>query len=571
MIRWYYLCKKSFLKNGGNLINETDYNNNPLTKEQENQIDALFIRYNNTNTPGCAVGVIKDGRFVYKKCFGMANLDYCIPITADSRFELASVSKQFTAACIALLNLDGKLNFDDDVRKFIPELPDYGSVITIKHLLYHTSGLRDCSSILHLRGNSEKQHSKKETFDIIYRQMCLNFRPGEKYLYSNSGYVLLAEVVARISKNKFSEYIHDHIFSPLGMLNTIIDDGDQIVIKDRITGYHKNESKEYSRAIHYSDDIGGKGVLTSLNDLLLWDSNFYTGKIGGVKFIDLMCSEGFLNSNEKAHYGFGIRFYEHKKIPVKGHNGGYCGFATLYSRFPEQKMSIIVLNNNDALENYKVAGLMADILLNEEIAARTVTELVSPIVKTNKPISIQLTQQELEKFCGYYWCNEDRLNRKIYLKDGSLFYWRNEKSETKLFALSQFDLIMESKTAEILLNFEFSLNQKIIKFFKNSQCTSVLKSYEQIDCSLDYLINFTGNYYSEEFNVVYKLKIESGKLFILINGEQFSELEVISRNLFQIVKRDDNSTIKFYTNDKNEIINFKLDTERVRDVVFIPQ
>ncbi|NOR46399.1 MAG: serine hydrolase, partial [Candidatus Delongbacteria bacterium] len=191
------------------MINETDYINNPLTKEQENQIDSLFAQYDNQNTPGCSVGVIRDGRFIYKKSFGMADLENDIPITVNSKFEIGSVSKQFTATGIALLAIEEQLDLDDDVRKYIPELPDYGKSITIRHLLHHTSGIRDYVQLFLFSDsiNQFENHLNNDSLEIILKQKELNFPPGKKHLYSNSGYLLLREIIEIVSGMSHQKFI----------------------------------------------------------------------------------------------------------------------------------------------------------------------------------------------------------------------------------------------------------------------------------------------------------------------------------------------------------------------------
>jgi CubicO group peptidase (beta-lactamase class C family) len=291
--------------------NETAQTNNPLTKEQERQIDALFTKFDHNTTPGCVVGIIQNGRFIYKKSFGLANLEYAVPITADSKFELGSTSKQFTAACIALLQLEGKISLDDDVRKYIPELPDYGNVITIRHLLYHTSGLRDHVALysgLACGMTNDNYLSMEDAVKLVCRQKQLNFKPGEKHSYSNSGYLLLAEIISRVSKKKYSEYVKENIFSPLNMLNSSIDEDCRQVVQNRVSGYNETGETIYSKADHNSNDIGAKGVLTTMNDLLMWDDNFYSGKVGGKGLTGLMQTQGLLDNKEKIDYGYGLFF-----------------------------------------------------------------------------------------------------------------------------------------------------------------------------------------------------------------------------------------------------------------------
>lgn len=333
------------------MINETDYNNNPLTKEQESQIDVLFTQYDNTDTPGCAVGVIKDGRFVYKKCFGMANLDYGIPITADSRFELASVSKQFTAACIMSLISEGYLQGDDNIRKYLPEMPEYKAIIKICHLLNHTSGIKNYLTILNqgnylFAGTVRDNYINNQTiYKIITEQKELDFLPGEQFSYSISGYLLLAEIVQRVSGQTLSQFASENIFQPLGMHQTLIDDNCKQVIKNRVVSYNKITDRTFSHYPHISEDVGSKGVISSLNDLLIWNEKFYSGEVLKSDLVKTMTTKSKLNNGSNIAYGCGFEMYDYPDQPIYGHGGKWLGFRTQMMHFPAQSMTIIVLAN----------------------------------------------------------------------------------------------------------------------------------------------------------------------------------------------------------------------------------
>jgi len=333
------------------LINETDYNNNPLTKEQESQIDALFSRYNNTNTPGCAVGVIKDSRFVYKKCFGMANLDYGIPITADSRFELASVSKQFTAACIMLLISEGCIQVDDNIRKYLPEMPEYKAIIKIYHLLNHTGGVRNYLTILNqenylFAGTVRDNYINNQViYKIITEQKELDFLPGEQFSYSISGYLLLAEIVKRVTGQTLSQFASERIFQPLSMRNTLIDDNCKQIINNRVVSYNAINDQTFSYYPHISEDVGSKGVVSSLDDLLRWNENFYNGKVIKPDFVRTMTTKNKLNNGSEIAYGCGFEIYDSPDQSSYGHGGKWLGFRTQMMRFPAQSMTVIVLAN----------------------------------------------------------------------------------------------------------------------------------------------------------------------------------------------------------------------------------
>jgi len=544
------------------MINETDYTNNPLTKEQENQIDALFAQYDTTNKPGCALGIIQDGRFIYKKSFGMANLEHNIPITSDSKFELASVSKQFTAACIALMHLDKSLNINDDVRKYIPELPDYGHVITISHLIYHTSGLRNyIDQIYFTNFHFKNYYSANDIIRLICRQKELNFEPGSRVSYSNSNYLLLTEIIARVSKKKFSEFINENLFIPLNMLNTVVQDNYEQIIINRADPYQQINGTDYIKPSLNFDHIGAKGVVTTINDMLLWDQNLYTGQVGGKEFTKMMTTRVPLTNSEENDYALGLFVYNYKNLELVEHTGGYFGFSTIHRRFPDYKMSIIILSNGD-LDIFSPVHPITELLLKDVII-----DPAGSKKKKKKTKSFKLSSQELEKFCANYWSKNDMLERKIYLKEGELYYWRNETSASKLAPISHNEFVMADSTADVRLNFIDEQNFITLNFIENGKVALVLKSYQPIIFSAKYLKKYIGKYFCEELDVTYQFKMESDKLVLFNKGKQISELKPVVPDVFNITELDFH--ISFNYNDKNEISGFIPDSDRSKNIKFV--
>jgi len=251
----------------------------------ESRIDSLFDEYN--DQPGCAVAVYGNGEILFQKGYGFANLDYDIRITPRTVFDIGSVSKQFTAACILLLENEGKLSLDDPVRNHIPEIPQYESgEITIRQLLHHTSGLRDYLTLMYLAGDSFDDYFTEEMgLKILKRQKALNFTPGSEHLYSNSGYLVLAIIVRRVSGMSIGDYAMQKIFEPLGMENTFIYEDGGRVVKNRAIGYSKKDD-EFKREHHFDFVVGGDGqVYTTVEDFFMWSENFKSGKVGNETFL----------------------------------------------------------------------------------------------------------------------------------------------------------------------------------------------------------------------------------------------------------------------------------------------
>ena len=247
------------------------------------QVDELFAEWDGATAPGAVVGIFMDGRIIYSKGYGLANLDYDIPITPQSVLRIGSISKQFVAMCIAILADQGKLSLDDDIRTHIPEMPDYGNQITIRHLLHHTSGIREYLTLLNLIGKPEGSvfgYTTRELVELLSRQQNLNFEPGSQFSYTNSGYFLLAEIITSVSGMKASAFAQENIFEPLGMTQTRFYDDPNAIIRNQAFGYSPNRDGGYRLDILRSDVIGDLGVITTVEDFLHWDNNFYENKTG---------------------------------------------------------------------------------------------------------------------------------------------------------------------------------------------------------------------------------------------------------------------------------------------------
>jgi len=271
------------------------------------RVDSIFAPWNSVRSPGCAVAVAQHGLTVLSRAYGMADLEHDVPNTPATIFEGGSVSKQFTAAAVILLVLDGKLSLDDDVREYVPEVPDYGATITLRHLLTHTSGLRDWGSVADISGwgRQNRTHTHAHVLDIVSRQSALNFPPGQEHSYCNTGFNLLAIVVGRVSGIPFAEFSRQRIFEPLGMTNTQWRDDYTRIVKGRSTAYQVNDDRvSIMRPIE--DVHGNGGILTTVGDLLIWNEALTDGRLGGPEFIRLMHEQGRLNDGRQITYAAGL-------------------------------------------------------------------------------------------------------------------------------------------------------------------------------------------------------------------------------------------------------------------------
>jgi CubicO group peptidase (beta-lactamase class C family) len=333
------------------------------------KVDQIFGAYNEPNSPGCAVGVIQDGNFVYQKGYGAGSLELGVPLSSESVFYMGSVSKQFTAASVVLAAEQGFLSLDDSVRKYIPELPDYGHVITVRQMLHHTSGFLDFETLMYLSGRELLDiHSREEMLDLITRQKGLNNTPGDEWIYSNTNYFLLAEVVKRATKKSLAEFAAENIFQPLGMVHTRYYDDHTLVIPGRVAAYDPGSDGKF--LVDWStnfDTVGPGGLMSSVDDMLLWDKNFYDNKLGKGTLVKEMQTRGVLNNGSETEYGLGLELSTYRGLPTVGHNGALFGYRTGILRFPEQRFTVVCLCNLSSADASSLVRAVADVYLEKSL------------------------------------------------------------------------------------------------------------------------------------------------------------------------------------------------------------
>ena len=331
------------------------------------RIDAIFADYASEAGPGCSMGVIQDGRLIHATGYGTANLDHGIPNGPATIFRTGSVSKQFTAGAIALLAIRGELDLDAPVQRYIPEFPDYPEPPTVRHLIHHTSGVRDYIVLMSLAGNrSEDFYTNQEVLDAIVRQRELNFAPGAEYLYSNAGYFLLGEIVARVAGRSLREFSEAEFFGPLGMTHTHFHDDHNEIVPNRAIGYAPTDDG-FRINVTTLDMVGDGGVFTSVEEWLAWDRNLTEGTVGGPEWVALMHERGVLNSGDTIPYAFGISHGEHRGLATVGHTGSWVGYRAAMSRYPEAGYAFVAFCNRSAIAPAALIASTAEIYLEDRM------------------------------------------------------------------------------------------------------------------------------------------------------------------------------------------------------------
>jgi CubicO group peptidase (beta-lactamase class C family) len=333
-------------------------------------LDALFAQWT-VATPGCAVGVDLEGRSVLEKGFGMADLERGVPNKPDTIFEAGSVSKQFTAAAVLLLASDGKLSLDDPIRKYIPELPDYGTPVTIRHLLTHTSGLRDWGSVAGIAGwpRTTRVYTHAHVIDILSRQRSLNFAPGTRWSYSNSGFNLAAVLVARVSGMPFPEFTRQRLFNPLGMTSTSWREDHTRIVPRRALAYERLDDG-YHLELPFENVYGNGGLLTTVGDLLKWTRNFQSPVVGDAAFVREQTTPGRFSDGRAHDYGMGVWVDTYRGVREVRHSGSTAGYRAFLTTFPEARASVAVLCNAADAAAETIAYKVVDAVLAASLGPR---------------------------------------------------------------------------------------------------------------------------------------------------------------------------------------------------------
>jgi CubicO group peptidase (beta-lactamase class C family) len=535
--------------------------NNSSGDKSAEKVDALFVQWNKPDSPGCVVAAIKDGQIIYQHGYGMANLDYGIPISSASVFYIASVSKQFTAMSIALLASQGKISVDDDIRKYLPEFPQYQNKITIRNLVYQTSGIRDFFHLMSGAGIVAQDAPQDEVFKILTRQKELNFNPGDEYLYSNSNYFLLAEIVRRASGKSLREFAEENIFKPLGMVSTSFRNDSTEVMRNRATGYSTVKDGKFSAEIVRSYQIGPGGLFTTIGDLVLWDQNYYDHKLaGGAPLIQQVLTPGSLNDGKRTNYAFGLEAETYKGLQMFGHDGVYYGFNASMIRFPEQRFSVICLCNLSSIPSPTLTRRVADVYLADELK-QSGREITLP-----EPKVVQVPEKELAAVAGSYFASSINNFRRVYVKNGKLMYSRGT-SESELAPLGNSSFLMLGTPDRVEISFKPPRSGARLQMLTriNGELALTHDSVEPASYTTAQLAEFTGSYYSREIEATYTITLQGDGLVL-----QRKNVDGVTQMLGQFAdtfSAAGTGSIRFVRSGKL-ITGFLLSTGRVRRLRF---
>jgi CubicO group peptidase (beta-lactamase class C family) len=491
-----------------------------LNHVHEQKIDELFEQFTAPGSPGCALGVLVDGKLVYEKGFGLANLEYDVPITPSSVFHVASMSKQFTALAALLMEDSGMISLDDPISRYLPRCPEYAEAVTIRHLIHHTSGLRSDLVLLLLAGwRLEDVITNEDVMELFRSQRRLNFQPGEKFSYSGTGYLVLAAIIEQVSGQSLDAYCRQMIFEPLGMKQTFFNDDILRVVKDRAYAYYDDGESGYQKAVLSCGLTGGTGLFTSIRDLKRWDENFYTGKVGGLPLVNQMSQRAQLSSGEEIDYGCGLFLMRYAGREVVAHGGDGAGIHCYMMRIPDEHFSVAVLGNLGSIQARQLAQKTADLYFDDRPdESANQEELLS---------SVALDEEQLLEKVGRYFDEDSATFVDVEIEEGGLKIWGYavlpQSENAFIFAVSpearaEFSLAAKGEGRELTIDTGLS-RQKFA-------------AVDRIDPTRDYLSDFEGIFYSRELDVTWRIFLEGDDLMVQRRRQGQSRLNPVTRDVF---------------------------------------
>lgn len=523
------------------------------------RVDAVFSEYAKQDGPGCALGVLQSGRVVYEKGYGLASLEHGVAI--DPRhtvFDIGSASKQFTAASLLLLIQDGKLALSDDIHKFLPEIPDYGNPITVSHLLHHTSGLRDYTVLMNLAGWDDADLTDdKDALAIISRQKALDFAPGSKFSYSNTGYFLMSLIVERVSGKSLGEFAQARLFTPLGMNETTYLDDHQRVIPHRATSYEANPRGGF--LVHMSDwmQTGDGAVQTTVADLAKWQQNFDAPKVGGRWLVQQLETPGELDDGSLLGYAGGLFINEYRGLPTIGHGGAWAGYRTSLLRFPGEELSVAVLCNIGNAQVETLSQQVADVYLKAKFP--------KPAQRAEgEPQPAPVDTEALPDVTGTYWSREGGLVRRLEQNDGKLWYVRSAQSRSELAPIGngRFRMLGVPVRAELQLMPSAGTLQKFQLW--DGADNPTFERVQDFAPAPKALNEFIGHYSSVELDIRWSFSVVGSQLTVKAPREEPATLMPVFKDTFVAGQL----LLRFQRDASGRVASLSVDTARVRDLTF---
>ena len=515
--------------------------------------DSLFNSYR--DKPGVAVLIVRDGKIAFEKGYGLANLEYNIPVSPATVFDIASVSKQFTGFAISALIQEGKISPDDDIHQYLPELPDFGKKITIRNLIHHTSGLRDWPEGLHAAGwRWEEAFAWKDILRFVKLQKELDFEPGTRYQYSNTGYNLLAAIIEEVTKKNLPVWVNENIFKPLQMNSSQVLRDYSNVIKNVAGSYYPDKD-----GFHKSSDMltawGSSSIFTTVEDLSKWVIRFQKGIDEKDPVYMRMIETDRLNNGEKNTYAYGNEVMDDQGLLNINHTGGWASFATVISTYPSQRMSIILLSNNGSFDSYGSANKLARALLGSQFKSSSEPK---PVDWAGKP-TVKVNPFVLQKYSNSYKLG-DGWYVTFTLEDGKLMV--QATGEDKFPTESKSDTVIWVPAYNSAFFFRDITDKANTVKYRNIIAPRIIPL--KIDVST--FGQYAGSYFSAELETTYRVYIQNNKLMVhhMRLGEFELSPDISSEGIFS----SEVGRLQFDNNGAGKVIGFKISGGRIRNIRF---
>lgn len=488
------------------------------------KINALFSGWDKTSSPGFAIGVIRNDSLIYSKGYGMANLEYGIPISPQTIFHMASVSKQFTAYSIVLLADKGKLQLEDDIHKYLPWFPDLKEKITIRHLLNHTSGIRDQWQLLAIGGTRlDDVITQEQIVKVLSKQQALNFKPGEQYMYSNSGFTMLAEIVKSVTGQTLRQFTDSAIFKPLGMNDTHFHDDYTEIVKNRAYSYDRDKESQFSNAILSYSNAGATSLFTNINDLSKWVINFYSPVAGTKATINQLVQNGKLNNGKEISYALGIAHDRYHGWTQYSHSGGDAGYRTWLTVFPDFKMGFLLFSNLGDADIYGRTYRLVDLFIRDS----TTNKIANSDNKVDTTKAIVKDESRIKNLSGEF-IGEDGARFSFKLRDHKLFWERNGNSDLLYPGIK--DSFYVAKSPEVVFVFGMDKDKGTIVNEYWPDGKRLLFKYINKEPTSQQLKEYTGTYHSSELDCNYSIVLKDSSLLLTSTKYENSKLSFVGKN-----------------------------------------
>ncbi|HEX6848879.1 MAG TPA: serine hydrolase domain-containing protein [Chitinophagaceae bacterium] len=507
------------------------------------KIEQIFERYK-PHKPGAQLAIARNGSMIFSRAWGIADLEHNVPLTTESITEAGSVSKQFTSAAILLLEQQGKLSLDDDVRKYLAELPDYGHKITLRQMMQHKSGLKDWGAVVAMAGwpRSTKTYDNEDALYVISNQKTLNHKPGDEFLYSNSNYNLLAIIVQRVGGMSLADFTRKYIFEPAGMNHTQWRDNYKRVVPGRAIAYAKSGSN-YLTNMPNEYVYGNGGLLTTAEDLLIWNHYYLSGKLGMPSLLEKQISTTPLNSGIMHNYAAGLFVGTYRGWKYTTHDGATASYRSNLVAYPELGLSIAWLSNSSEFDSdtLNVAEAVENLFIPEKI----------PESKKETPPSVMVSKDKLNNYTGWY--------RNARTGGGAKLYLQNDKLHgTQVGALTPI-----AQNVFITGNNRIEFNSKGFLFINGAKDSINFIAVDSAKLNEKAMNEYTGEYYSDEAEARFYVQIKNGKIVLIQKPKRELQLNPTYKDGFETA-----AGIVYFERQKDKIVNLKISVGRARNVEF---